>query len=64
MAVSRKIWMLYDGRYRTDEDRSMCYEVCDSKIEAEENASDYGNDTVIVEAELFGKEIRNSKIIN
>ncbi len=56
--------MLYDGRYRTDEDRSMCYEVCDSKIEAEENASDYGNDTVIVEAELFGKEIRNSKIIN
>ena len=60
----KKIWMLFDGRYRTDKDSSLCCEFCNSKIEAEENASDYGDDTVIVEAELYGTEIKNHKIIN
>lgn len=64
MAKKGKIWMLFDGRYRTDEDRAVCYEVCDTLKEAKENANDYGDDTVIVEGETFENEIRNSKIIN
>lgn len=55
--------MLFDGRYRTCEDRAICYEVCETLKEARKHAKDYGNDTVIVEAEIFGNEIRNSKII-
>ena len=59
-----KIWMLFDGRYRVDEDSVVCYECCESLQEAKENADDYGNDTVIVEGETFGNEILNSKIVN
>ena len=64
MAKNNKIWMLFDGRYRTDEDKAMCYEVCETLKEAKKNADDYGNDTVIVEGETFENEIKNSKIIN
>ena len=64
MAKNNKIWMLFDGRYRTDEDRAVCYEVCETLKEAKANADDYGTDTVIVEGETVGNEIRNSKIIN
>jgi hypothetical protein len=64
MAKNNKIWMLFDGRYRTDEDRAVCYEVCETLKEAKDNADDYGTDTVIVEGETVGNEIRNSKIIN
>lgn len=59
-----KIWMLFDGRYRTDEDRAVCYEVCETLKEAKENADDYGDDTVIVEAIEENNIISNSKIIN
>lgn len=60
----KKIWMLFDGRYRTDEYRAVCYEVCETLKEAKGNADDYGTDTIIVEGEIVGNEIRNSKIIN
>lgn len=59
-----KIWMLFDGRYRTDEDRAVCYEVCDTFKEAKENADDYGDDTVIVEAVEENNVISESKIVN
>lgn len=59
-----KIWMLFDGRYRTDEDRAVCYEVCETLIKAKENADDYGDDTVIVEAIEENNIISASKIIN
>jgi len=59
-----KIWLLYDGRYRTDPDSAICYEVCESLKEAQENANDYGNDTVIVEAITKNTEISEGKIIN
>ena len=58
------IWMLFDSRYRTDEDRAVCYEVCETLREAKENADDYGDDTVIVEAKTEGNNIVSSKIIN
>ena len=59
-----KIWMLFDGRYRADEDSAVCFECCDTLQEVRENADDYGNDTVIVEGETEGNEILNSKIVN
>ena len=59
-----KIWMLFDGRYRTDEDRAVCYEVCETLKEAKENADDYGDDTVIVEAVEENNIISGSKIVN
>jgi hypothetical protein len=60
----KKQWLLFDGRYRTDEDRAICFEVCDSLDEAQKTAPDYGDDTVIVEFDLMGNELRNGKIIN
>lgn len=59
-----KQWMLFDGRYRTQNDDAICYEVCDSLKEAKENAIDYGDDTVIVEACIVGNVIMSSKIVN
>ncbi|NLN24677.1 MAG: hypothetical protein GX163_03280 [Bacteroidetes bacterium] len=59
-----KIWMLFDSRYRTDEDKAVCYEVCETLKEAKENADDYGDDTVIVEAIEENNIISDSKIIN
>ena len=59
-----KTWLLFDARYRTDEDSANCYEVCDNLKEAQENAPDYGDDTVIVEYDLVGNELENPKIIN
>lgn len=56
--------MLFDGRYRTHEDRAVCYEVCETLIEAKENADDHGDDTVIVEAIEENNIISASKIIN
>jgi hypothetical protein len=60
---SQKIWLLYDGRYRTEED-GMCYEVCETLKEAKVSAKDYGNDTVIVEAERKDMMIVNCRIVN
>lgn len=62
--TKNKIWMLFDGRYRTDEDRAICYEVCETLNEAKRNSRDYGNDTVIVEAFEENNVISGSKIIN
>ena len=59
-----KIWMLFDGRYRNDKDRAICYEVCDTLKEAKENVNDYGDDTVIVEAVEENNVITECKIIN
>lgn len=59
-----KIWMLFDGRYRTDEDRAVCYEVCETLKEAKENSDDYGDDTVIVEAVEENNVISDSNIVN
>ena len=59
-----KIWMLFDGRYRTDEARAVCYEVCETLKEAKENADDYGDDTVIVEAVEENNVISDSNIVN
>lgn len=59
-----KIWLLFDGRYITDKDRSVCYEVCETLKEAKENANDYGDDTVIVEAVKVNNVISGSKIVN
>lgn len=57
-------FLLFDGRYRTDEDRAICYEVCDSLKEAKKNMLDYGTDTVIVKSEISGNNLINSEIIN
>lgn len=50
--AKEKIFVLFDGRYLTDQDRAICYEVCNTLKEAKSSARDYGTDTVIVEAEL------------
>jgi hypothetical protein len=60
-----KKWLLFDGRYRADEDRAVCFEMCDSLKEAKKNAPEYGDDTVIVECDVEGKNLLvNSKIVN
>lgn len=61
---NRKQWMLFDGRYRSDEDRATCYECCETLKEARMSAKDYGDDTVIVEAEVEDGVIKNTKIVN
>ena len=58
------IWMLFDGRYRTNKYTASCYEVCETLKEAKENAVYYGNDTVIVKAVTYRTKIVNTKIIN
>jgi len=58
-----KLWILFDGRYRTDEDRAVCYEVCETLKEAKENAGDYGDDTVIVECIKQGNKLHNQKLL-
>jgi len=59
-----KKWLLFDGRYRTDKDRAICLEMCDTLKEAKKNAPEYGDDTVIVECDAVRNELLNSKIIN
>ena len=59
-----KVWMLFDGRYRTNSDRAICFECCESEKEAISTSKEYGEDTVIVEFETNGREIKNPKIIN
>lgn len=54
-------FMLYDGRYLTDENKAVCYEVCDSIEEARESKNDYGDDTVIVKCR--GIKTKHRKII-
>jgi hypothetical protein len=39
---------LYDGKYQTDKDNSICYEIVDTIEEAREDRTDFGDDTVIV----------------
>lgn len=61
---NRKQWMLFDGRYRTDSDRATCYECCETVKEARKSARDYGDDTVIVEADVEDGIIKNMRIVN
>jgi hypothetical protein len=58
------VWMLFDGRYLSNPDRAVCYEVCTSVKEARQNAPDYGNDTVIVKGHVCDGEFVASKIVN
>lgn len=57
-------YLLFDGRYRTDEDSATCFEVCETLQEAKRNAPDYGTDTVIVKGEIIDGVFTNSEIIN
>lgn len=41
---------LYDGRYLTDPDSAICFEVCESLEEAMQEKDNYGTDTVVVKA--------------
>ena len=59
-----KVYLLFDGRYRTDEDSAICFEYCETLKEAKENCNDYGDDTVIVEYNENNKKLTNPKILN
>jgi len=60
-----KHYLIYDGRYLTDPERAYVLEVCDTLKEARKSVKDYGDDSVIVEAELNDTELTfiNKKII-
>lgn len=58
-----KIWLIYDARYKTDEEKAICLEVCSSLGEARTSLTDYGSGAVLVEADVKGKTIINEKII-
>ena len=61
---TKKYYLLFDGRYRTDEDSAVCFEVCETLKEAKESCEDYGTGTVIVEMTEKENELTNPKIIN
>lgn len=46
------VFELYDGRYLTNPDQAVCFEVCESLKEARKNKKEYGDDTVIVKTVL------------
>lgn len=56
-------YFLYDGRYRTNEDKSCCYEVCRTLNEAKKSAKEYGDDTVIVECDIINNKVFTKKIL-
>lgn len=58
-----KMYLLYDSRYLNDPDEAIIFECCDTLYEAKGNMSDYGNDTVIVQVDINGKELINHKVI-
>lgn len=60
----KKAYLIYDARYRYDEDAATVFEVCDTVDEAEDNHKDYGNDTVIVEYDMDEVGLYNPKIKN
>ena len=60
----KKIYLLFDSRYRRDEDSATFHKVCDTLKEAIDSAPDYGHDTVIVEAEIKRCVIYDTKILN
>jgi hypothetical protein len=57
-------YFLYDGRYRSNEDKAIVYEVCKTLFEAKKSCNDYGYDTVIVECEIINNKVVKKKIIN
>tara|TARA_R110000822_G_scaffold67329_2_gene164024 strand:- start:3584 stop:3766 length:183 start_codon:yes stop_codon:yes gene_type:complete len=57
-------YFLYDGRYRTNEDRATLYEVCSTLKEAQKVSKDYGDDTVIVEYDIINSVATRKKIVN
>ena len=60
-----KHYLIYDGRYLVDPQKAYVIEVCDTLKEARKSVKDYGDDSVIVEAELNDTELTfiNKKII-
>lgn len=58
----KKVYLIYDARYRYDEDAATLFEACYTLEEAIENHKDYGNDTVIVECDLVEDKLHNPKI--
>lgn len=52
MAKITTVYELYDGRYLTDPDRAVCYEVCQTYAEAKKERKEYGDDTFIVKTTL------------
>lgn len=44
-------YLIMDGRWHTDPDNSVCFEVCDTKEEANKRKKNYGTDCVILESE-------------
>ena len=65
MNKKKKVWLLFDGRYTSTPDRAICYESCETLSEARQNAKDYGDDTVVVEADEneSNGEISNLKVV-
>ena len=57
-------YFLYDGRYRTNEDRAALYEVCSTLKEAKKVSKDYGDDTVIVECHIVNNSVIYKEILN
>lgn len=48
MAKQHTDYALYDGRYPTEPDRAIVFEICDTLREARQNRKEYGDDTCIV----------------
>ena len=63
MTSKKKVYCLYDGRYLTDPDSAIVFEVCRDLGQAKENKDDYGNNTVIVEYDEIDNRLVNPKII-
>ena len=52
MSKLKTVFELRDGRYHTDPDRDIVYEVCETLKEARKEAKEYGDDTVILKTIL------------
>jgi hypothetical protein len=59
---TKKVYLLFDGRYHSDPDRAICLEMCESLSEARESINDYG-DAVIVQFDDNKGVLENEKII-
>jgi len=60
---TKKRWFLFDGRYIVDANSATLFEVCETYKEAKKNQKEYGDDTVIVECEIFNDTIVSSRMI-
>lgn len=55
----KRVYVIYDARYKTNPDRATVMETCDTLGEARRNAPDYGDDCVIVRYHLEGSALSN-----